>query len=373
MLTGREMGSCGGTAPGHATVPQEGSADEARIIERMHCIVPFAAPTSDAGRAALATMQWPRLQVLLPRLALVDRDEAEATTFTPPHERVLARALGWQGEDGRWPFAAHAARADGIDPGDGAWGLVSPVHWHVGTDQVSLADPGALQLDEAGSRDLFDAVRPLFESAFDGDAAGAGGAAARTPRLVYGAPTRWYVEHASLEGLRTASVDRVVGRNVDPWLDEGDGPIGPTGPAGAAAASPLRRWRRLQAEVQMLLHAHPLNARREAAGALPVNSFWLSGCGRAQPEAPPMPLQVDASLRAAALAEDWAAWADAWRELENGLLLGLEVALHRGGDVWLTLAGERGAVTFAPLRGGLLARLKNALAKPSVPALLASL
>lgn len=348
----------------------------------MHCIVPFAAPTSDAGRAALATMQWPRLQALLPRLALVDRDEAEATTFTPPHERVLARALGWQGEDGRWPFAAHMARADGIDPGDGTWGLVSPVHWHVGTDQVSLADPEALQLDEAASRALFEAVRPLFESAFEDDTevadGDAGAPAARAPRLVYGAPTRWYVEHASLDRLRTASVDRVVGRNVDPWLDEGgDGRDGDRearpGPARAAGASPLRRWRRLQAEVQMLLHALPLNAHREAAGALPVNSFWLSGCGRTQPEAPPMPLQIDTSLRAAALAEDWAAWAAAWRELENGLLLGLEVALQRGGDVWLTLAGERGAATFAPLRGGLLARLKNVLAKPSVPALLASL
>lgn len=322
----------------------------------MHCIVPFAAPASDAGRAALAAMQWPRLQALLPRLALVDRDEAEPTTFSPPHERVLARALGWQGEDGRWPFAAHAARADGIDtgaPGELAWGLVSPVHWHVGTDQVSVADPGALQLDEAASRAFFDAVRPLFDD--------------EGLRLVFGHPERWYVAHDSLAELRTASLDRVVGRNVDPWLDTG----GAASP-GTAAAS-LRRWRRLQAEVQMLLHAHPLNAAREAAGALPVNSFWLSGCGRTQAAAAPVPLQVDLALRSAAVAEDWPAWTAAWRRIEEGTLLGLEVVLRRGGEVWLTLAGERGAVTFAPLRGGLVARLRNVLARPSVPALLASL
>jgi len=322
----------------------------------MHCIVPFAAPASDAGRAALAVMQWPRLQSLLLRLALVDRDEAEPTTFTPPHERVLARALGWQGEDGRWPFAAHAARADGIDagaPGEQAWGLVSPVHWHVGTDQVSVVDPEALQLDEATSRAFFEAVRPLFEE--------------EGLRLVYGHPLRWYVVHDSLAELRTASLDRVVGRNVDPWLD-----IGGAASTGAAAA-PLRRWRRLQAEVQMMLHAHPLNASREVAGALPVNSFWLSGCGRVQAAAAPVPLQVDLTLRAAAVAEDWPAWAAAWRRVEEGALLGLEVALRRGSEVWLTLAGERSAVTFAPLRGGLVARLKHALARPSVPALLASL
>jgi hypothetical protein len=325
-------------------------ADGARIIHAMHCIVPFAAPGSDAGRAVLATMQWPRLTALLPRLTLVDRDEGEATSFSPPHERVLARALGWQGGDGCWPWAARAARGDGIDPGTVAWGLLSPVHWHVGTDQVSLADPDTLQLDDAGSRALFEAVQPLFE----GDGL----------RLVYGEATRWYVAHESLQGLRTASLDRVVGRNVDPWLGDGG--------AGGAGA-PLRRWRRLQAEVQMLLHDHPLNAAREAAGLLPVNSFWLSGCGRALPEPEDTNVQVDATLRTAALAEDWPAWTAAWARLEAGALLGLDVAMRRGSEVWLTLAGERAALTYAPLRGGLVARLKSVLARPSVPALLAAL
>ena len=339
----------------------------------MHCIVPFAAPAGEAGRAALATMQWPRLAALLPRLALVDRDEAEPTTYTPPHERVIARALGWRapaeanggageeaggpgvpGTDGRWPFAARAARADGIDPGSAAWGLVSPVHWHVGTDQVSLVDPASLQLDDAASRAFFDAVRPLFDD--------------EGLRFVYGHATRWYVAHDSLASLRTASLDRVVGRNVDPWLDDA-----PTDGRRGTAGAPLRRWRRLQAEVQMLLHAHPLNAGREARGLLPVNSFWLSGCGRAQPEPEGLVLQTETLLRGAALAEDWTAWAAGWRRLEEGALLGLDVALRRGAEVWLTLCGERAAATFAPLRGGIVRRFRSLLARPSVPALLASL
>ncbi len=316
----------------------------------MHCIVPFAAPGSDAGRAALATMQWPRLGALLPRLALVDRDEGEPISFSPPHERVLARVFGWTADDGRLPFAARGARADSIDPGSEAWGLVTPVHWHVGTDQVSLADPETLLLDEAGSRAFFEAVRPLFDE--DG------------LRLVFGHPTRWYVAHESLHGLRTASLDRVVGRNVDPWLDDG---------SGGGAASPLRRWRRLQAEVQMLLHSHPLNEVRQARGLLPVNSFWLSGCGRAQPESDKVTVQIDTTLRAAALAEDWPAWTAAWRRLEEGTLLGFDIAMRRGGEVWLTLAGEHAAATYAPMRGGIGARLKSVLARPSVSSLLGSL
>lgn len=329
----------------------------------MHCIVPFAAPASEAGRAALAAMPWARLEASLARLTQVERDDGEPTTFTPPHERVLARVHGWQGGDGRFPFAAQAARADGVDAGDrndSAWGFLSPVHWHVGSDHVNLVDPDTLALDEATSRALFAAVQPLVESAFEG----------RGARLVYGRPTRWYVAHESLAALRTASLDRVAGRNVDPWLGVGGG----SGVGGDDDAAQLRPWRRLQAEVQMLLHTHPLNAEREATGALPVNSFWLSGCGRAQADAAPRPVRIDTTLRAAALAEDWPAWAAAWRRLEEGVLRDFEEALGRGNDVALTLAGERAAVTFAPRSRGVLARLQSVFgARTSVPALLASL
>ena len=48
--------------------------------------------------------------------------------------------------------------------GDGAWALLTPVHCVPAADQVTLIDPAALALDETESRELFDAVRPLFES-----------------------------------------------------------------------------------------------------------------------------------------------------------------------------------------------------------------
>lgn len=40
------------------------------------------------------------------------------------------------------------------------------------------------------------------------------------------------------------------------------------------------RWRSLLNEIQMLLHAHPVNEARIQAGKLPVNSLWLWGGGR---------------------------------------------------------------------------------------------
>ena len=112
----------------------------------MHLLVPFAAPLSETGRQALAGLRLPGLRALLAGRR-GERDEGDEYSLSPPHERALARAFGWGGADGQLPFAAEQARALGLDPGDLAFGLLTPVHWHVGTEQVSMADPQA-QNDE---------------------------------------------------------------------------------------------------------------------------------------------------------------------------------------------------------------------------------
>jgi hypothetical protein len=291
----------------------------------VHLIVAFAAPASDAGRAALAALKTPGLDALLAASRELRRDDGDETLLTTPHERALARALGWHG-DGALPWAARAARSDGIEVGTQAWGLLTPVHWRVGSDAVHLADPQALGLDEAASRALLDAVRPLFES--EGFA------------LAWGAPLRWYAAHPLFEQLGTASLDRVIGRNVDRWL-----------PAQRQA----RLVRRLQNEVQMLLHTHPINAEREAHGVLPVNSFWLSGCGIAQPEAA-HDARLDDRLSAPALDEDWPAWSAAWATLDAELVSG---APER-----ITLCGERGSVTCARAERSLWQRVAATFSGP---------
>jgi hypothetical protein len=118
----------------------------------MHLLIPFAAPVSEAGRGALRSLKLPRLQALVAQLAAQALDEGDEWSLTPPHERALARALKWSGSDGHWPWAARAAAADGVAVGGEAWGLVTPVHWHLGTEQVSLVDPAGLMLDDPTSR-----------------------------------------------------------------------------------------------------------------------------------------------------------------------------------------------------------------------------
>lgn len=239
------------------------------------------------------------------------------------------------------PLAAHAARHDGIDTGAAAVGLLTPVHLHLGTEQVTLTDPDALRLDDADARMLFADLQPLF--------AGAGFA------LRWGTARRWYLLHESLAALPTASLDRVVGRNVDPWL--------PDAKAG-------RTWRRLQSEAQMLLHGHALNAQREACGLDAVNSLWLSGCGVVPAAATRAEPQLDERLRGPALAEDWAAWADAWRALDAGPIAAL---LDAGSDFTLTLAGERHALTYESAAASRWQRLRAAWQRPAIQAVLQSL
>ncbi len=298
----------------------------------MHLLIPFASALSEAAVHTLRDLPLPRLQALLARLAPAARCGGDEYTLTPPHERALAEALGLRGEDGRLPWGARQARLDGIAVGDRAWALMTPGHWAVGSEQVTLVDPDTLALTEAQSREHLDAIRPLFES--------------EGFTLAYGAPTRWYAAHESLAALPTASLDRVIGRNVDLWL---------------AARTESRLVRRLQNEVQMLLYQHPAHDARTARGELPVNSFWLSGCGRAQAEAPAgEPPVVDDRLRAPLLAGDWAAWAEAWRALDAERIAPLLEQARRGEAVALTLCGERQAQRFEPAPRTLWQRLTGA-------------
>jgi hypothetical protein len=282
----------------------------------MHLLIPFAASLSDSGQAAFAELQLPVLEELLARMQVGSRLEGDEYRLSMPHERVLALALGWKGEDGALPWAARSAAQDGVDTtrGSKAWGLLSPVHWQVGREHLTMGDPEDLGLDTQESRAFFEAVQPLLRS--EGWV------------FVMRAPTRWYVAHESLAGLPTASLDRTIGRNPDFWM--------PDHPAA-------RTVKRLQSEVQMLLHTHPLNDARETAGKLPLNSFWLSGCGLPQPELGAPPLVLDA-LRRPALHSDWLAWREAWKALDDGPLRDALARVKHGEPLKLTLCGERHAL-----------------------------
>lgn len=309
----------------------------------MHLLIPFASSPTDAGRHALGLLDLPNLAALLARLTPTVRDEADEYSLSPPHERAIARALGWSGGDGHLPFAAWELQREGVDTADLAWGRLTPLHWQVGREHLTVIPPSELQLAEAESRVLFDAAHVLFEE--DGWL------------MRWQAPGRWYVAHETLTELPTASLDRVVGRNPDAWMPD----------------HPQARWiKRLQNEMQMLWYNHPANDAREARGAFTINSVWLSGCGIGQPARGEPPTIADA-LREPLWHEDWEDWVRAWRALDDGPLRDSLQAARAGRPVTLTLAGERHAQSWESLPRSWWARLAGGWKHPDPAAVLAAL
>ena len=314
------------------------------MSDGVHLLIPFATCSADACREALARLPLPRLARLLARLMPDGVDGGSGESLSMPHERVLARAFGIPAADGLIPFAAWQLLQAGHPQADAAWAWITPTHWRVGTDRVQMALPQQLQLDAADSQALLAAMQPYF--AEDGIT------------LEYDAPLRWLARSEQFRALPSASLDRVLGRDIDRWLPQGD------------AGRPLRR---LQQEMQMLLYTLPLNDERQRGGLLPVNSFWVSGTGALPPGRSPQPdapVHITHYLRDAALQQDWAAWAAAWQQIDERECTRLLGELDAGRAVRLTLCGERGAASWSSRPGGAWRRLATLFSPPSPAALL---
>lgn len=293
------------------------------MSDTTHLLVPSAALHSPGGQQALDGLALPHLDRLLARLTPLPSDLGDEDDRSAPHERALARALGLPAANGLIPWAAwHVRQLGAAAPDaapDAAWAFVSPCQWQVRTDHVTLEDPQALHLDEAASRALLDILAPWF--AQDG------------VTLHYDQPMRWLAQGAVFAGLATASLERVLHRDVRAWLPDVDQAAG---------------LRRLHSEMQMLLYTHAFNDARKVQRQAPVNAFWLHGAGalsQALQPTGPAP-QVDNTLQDAALRQDWSAWQSAWQALDAGAIAQLERHVAGGGAAQLTLCGERGALAW---------------------------
>ncbi|MDD5612819.1 MAG: hypothetical protein PHF75_07240, partial [Gallionella sp.] len=223
-------------------------------------------------------------------------------------EAALCRLLAVPGA----PLASVSAAFDGLEPG--CWLRADPVHLRLQREQVVLLPNVTLGEDEAAALCL--SLNEYFSDQ---------GMAFFAPH-----PQRWYLRVAEVPDIRTVPLSQAAGRNIHGHL-----------PTGAEA----RRWHQLLNEVQMLLHAHPLNELREARGELPVNSVWLwdadaagvgGGCRYQTASAD----EVLVEMLATAADIPYSGWAERWQLLggqpladEGTQLLvwtGLRAALQRG-------------------------------------------
>jgi len=306
-----------------------------------HLIVPWALSSEPEALRALQALPPPstgHLQQLLRGMRICERDSGSADSLSPPHERALARLLGWQHlPDGLLPWAARCAP----EAGRHAWAWVSLCHWAMGREQASLSDPQSLDISPDESQALWQDIRPYFES--------------EGIQLHPARPGHW-LGKGEIFSQPSASLDRVLARNVDPWL-----------PAGPEA----RLLRRLQNEMQMLLYTHPVNQSRSERGQLPINSLWFSGSGRLpEGHSEPSGIHLTRQLASAALTADAPAYAQAWARLDEAFFAPLLRRQSRGQTVELTLCGERGWLRLQSVSGRGLRRLIQRWTGPTWPALL---
>ncbi len=217
-------------------------------------------------------MTAPRVRVALPWLqrALADAAAGDALPAMPALRWLggrgrmqtsdqaswrewLLEPVGGAGLLARWPAGPALARQHGLTrAGPGSWCIAQPVHLAAGLDHLRLAPlaqaaPTGEEADELGA---------LVGSHFGADEV-------EVAAFVEGA---WLLHLARPVDCVTQPPETVVGHNVHGFM-----------PAGHDGA----RIRSLMNEIQMLLHEHPVNQRRERARQLPVNGWWLWGFGDA--------------------------------------------------------------------------------------------
>ena len=333
-----------------------------------HLLIPFAACSAESWLPAVQALHqggMQRLSQLLKGMKRIHTDIGDANSLSPPHERALAQAFGLadnETPDGLIPWAAKDAAGKLQVANDKAWAWITPCHWAMGHLHATLSDPAALALREDESRELLAVMQPYFET--DGIT------------LHYLTPERWLAEGELFRTLPTASLDRVLARNVDAWLPDAGNAERSAGPPQASSfssgASELhavksvaaRTLRRLQNEMQMLLYTHPFNDARDAGRQMPVNSFWISGTGALPAGYVPTTtgVSVPRNLAEAVFKEDWPAYAQAWDTLDAGEIAQLLARQKAGETVRLTLCGEHSAQTFESGRISLRSRISSLFA-----------
>lgn len=166
---------------------------------------------------------------------------------------------GSVGEGSDYPFAAVTYAFDALGARPSEWVMrCDPVHLRTDVGTAYLFGEEHLGLELGDAQALASELNAHLRE---------DGLEIETP-----APARWYLRLSEPPSMGTTPPSLVAGREVGRFL--------PTGDEGGA-------WRRRFNEMQMLLHASPINAQRESRGQLAVNSLWFWGVGKL-----PHPVQV---------------------------------------------------------------------------------
>lgn len=169
--------------------------------------------------------------------------------------------------EGALPVAALCYLADFNETEAGWYVRVDPVHLQLARDKLLLLDDHVLQTTPQEAAQLVAELNQVYQE--------------QGLRIRQGAAARWYLHLTEDPRVQTHSLPEVLGRNIQAYLMKGEA---------------RQHWQSFMNEVQMLLHASPVNAAREADGRPAINSVWLWGEGSleqlGQSAQAPLPMQV---------------------------------------------------------------------------------
>lgn len=176
---------------------------------------------------------------------------ADSLPVAEPGERAQLRRH-FHVQPAGWPMAALLRQQAAADSAGSCWLRADPAFVRAEMMGARLMAWSTLGISEDEADDLMAPLLPVFaESGFE---------------LSRTAPEQWYLRLPAETQIPEFSPPAdALGGQLLAHLPEGEGG---------------RRWRQLGNEAQILLHNHPLNARRASHGLAPVNTLWFWGGGR---------------------------------------------------------------------------------------------
>ncbi len=204
--------------------------------------IPHLLPPRELADALWRTVDAPQLKTMLARAAMSSDVKMDT-------EAWLCEKFGIARQQ-EWPLAPLLANSEKLAANNGYWLCATPVHLEARRNALVLADPETLAINAEESTAFSATLATHLQD--------------ENLTLHAPQPNRWFLQCDATPAMTTTHLATVTGRDVRPYL-----------PQGTDSA----RWHRILTEIQMLLHAHPLNDAREARGLLPVNSVWLWGGG----------------------------------------------------------------------------------------------
>jgi len=128
------------------------------------------------------------------------------------------------------------------------------VHLHATRDHLVLLDPRLLNIEESEALALRESVQEtiLHFLGHEGEFLS----------------SRWIFPANNFRDLNTHTPSQANGLNIDIWM-----------PKDTLTPGLAKHWRKLQNEIQMIWHDHPINEARLHRGELSINSVWIYGHG----------------------------------------------------------------------------------------------